>query len=460
MSAWGDVNVPCRPETFDRLLDKASGFLQAPRRLRLRRLRRRRPGLPHAHPRRHGATWHALFAHTLFLRPTPASRTSPSCPQLTVVDCGALTVSPRWTEPRSEAFIGIDLKRRLVLIVGTMYAGEIKKSVFSVLNYLLPEQGVLPMHCAANMGRAGGRGPVLRPVRHGQDHALRRPAPPAHRRRRARLERPRRLQRGGRLLRQGHPPLPAGGAPDLQGHPLRVDPRERQHRPPDPGHRLPRRRRHGEHARHLSGRAHPWPRRRPAPAGIRAIVVLPHLRRVRRAAAHRAPHAGDGRLPLPVGVHVARGRHGGRRRRARADVLDVLRRALHAAGPDRLRADARGAHRPARHRGLLARQHRLDGRPVRHRPPHRHRRHPRPADGRAVGGARRCRLRAGPGVQGAGARRRARRGRRGAASPRRVVGRGRLRRAGAAAGAHVRRELPPVRGGGAGACRRRTGRAA
>jgi phosphoenolpyruvate carboxykinase (ATP) len=153
--AWGDVNVPCRPETFGWLLDKASGFL----RLRDAFVFDGYAGADPAYrmPIRvvTAAAWHGLFARTLFLPPTHEELHEPFAPQLTVVDCGALTVSPETDGSRSEAFIGIDLARRLVLILGTMYGGEIKKSVFTVLNYLLPELGVLPMHCAANMGRGG-----------------------------------------------------------------------------------------------------------------------------------------------------------------------------------------------------------------------------------------------------------------------------------------------------------------
>ena len=224
---WGDVNVPCRPETFDRLLDKASGFL----RLRDAFVFDGYAGADPAYrlPIRvvTAAAWHALFARTLFLPPTPEEAHEPFVPRLTVVDCGALTVSPEMDGSRSEAFIGIDLKRRLVLIVGTMYAGEIKKSIFTVLNYLLPQQGVLPMHCAANMGRRGDVALFFGLSGTGKTTLSADPAPPAHRRRRARLERPRRLQLRGRLLRQGHPPRPRTEPQIFDAIRFGSDPRER-----------------------------------------------------------------------------------------------------------------------------------------------------------------------------------------------------------------------------------------
>jgi phosphoenolpyruvate carboxykinase (ATP) len=152
---WGAVNRPCSRHVFDRLLDKAGAFL-----------RRRESfvfdGYAGADPHHRlpirvvsEATWHGLFSHTLFLQPSSVELHERFAPAITVIDCGALTASPKSDGTRSEAFVGIDLERRVVLIVGTMYAGEIKKAVFSVLNYLLPERGVLPMHCGANVGRGG-----------------------------------------------------------------------------------------------------------------------------------------------------------------------------------------------------------------------------------------------------------------------------------------------------------------
>ena len=152
---WGKVNKPCSRRVFDHLLDKAGGFLQHRESFVF-------DGYAGADPAYRlpirvlsEATWHGLFSHTLFLQPSSVELHERFAPAITVIDCGALTASPRADGARSEAFVGIDLERRIVLIVGTMYAGEIKKSVFSVLNYLLPERGVLPMHCSANVGRRG-----------------------------------------------------------------------------------------------------------------------------------------------------------------------------------------------------------------------------------------------------------------------------------------------------------------
>ena len=152
---WGAVNKPCPRRVFDHLLDKASAFLQHRESFVF-------DGYAGADPQYRApirvvseATWHGLFAHTLFLQPSSVELHERFAPAITVIDCGALTASPKSDGARSEAFVGLDLERRVVLIVGTMYGGEIKKSVFSMLNYLLPERDVLPMHCAANMGRDG-----------------------------------------------------------------------------------------------------------------------------------------------------------------------------------------------------------------------------------------------------------------------------------------------------------------
>ena len=151
---WGDVNIPCQSMLFDRLLDKARGYLHdrdlyvfdgfagAERTYRL--------------PIRVVAdtTWHALFANTLFVRPTQIELAD-FVPGFTVINCGALRASSDFDGTRSSVFVGISFTRKLVLILGSMYGGEIKKAIFSVMNYLLPQRGVLPMHCSANVGDSG-----------------------------------------------------------------------------------------------------------------------------------------------------------------------------------------------------------------------------------------------------------------------------------------------------------------
>jgi phosphoenolpyruvate carboxykinase (ATP) len=98
--------------------------------------------------------WHSLFAHNLFIRPTAGERRGFE-PDFTVMSLPSVTADPRRDGCRSETFIVVNFARRMVIIGGTRYAGEIKKSVFTALNYLLPARGVLPMHCSANVGADG-----------------------------------------------------------------------------------------------------------------------------------------------------------------------------------------------------------------------------------------------------------------------------------------------------------------
>ena len=162
--AWGGANQPCTPEFFDRQVRRVSDYL-----------RRREvyvfDGFIGADPTYRTpirvvarASWHGLFAHTLFVRPEPIDLEGFE-PAFTVIECGELPVDARPVEPDgaetgpgdrpSPVFVGICLSRRLVIILGTMYGGEMKKALFSAMNYLLPERGVLPMHCSATAGRKG-----------------------------------------------------------------------------------------------------------------------------------------------------------------------------------------------------------------------------------------------------------------------------------------------------------------
>ena len=151
---WGTVNRPMEPAVFERLMEKVKAYLQGrdlfvtdnwacadPRyRLHIRVIAEK--------------AWHTLFAQCLFLRPTAQERAG-FVPQLTIVHASGMQADPGMDGTGSETFIVLSLQRGLVVVGGTHYAGEIKKAVFAVLNYLLPRQGVFPMHCAANIGPKG-----------------------------------------------------------------------------------------------------------------------------------------------------------------------------------------------------------------------------------------------------------------------------------------------------------------
>ncbi len=98
--------------------------------------------------------WHSLFAYNMFLRLTPEELEN-AVPDFTVLHAPHLKADPVRHATSSETAIVVNFKSREVLVCGTRYAGEIKKSIFSVLNHLLPEKGVFPMHCSANVGRDG-----------------------------------------------------------------------------------------------------------------------------------------------------------------------------------------------------------------------------------------------------------------------------------------------------------------
>ena len=98
--------------------------------------------------------WHALFGRQLFLRP-PAGSLHDHVPDFTLVFAPNVSADPAEHGTNSPTCIALDFTRKVVLICGTFYAGELKKSVFTILNYLLPDRGVFPMHCSANVGADG-----------------------------------------------------------------------------------------------------------------------------------------------------------------------------------------------------------------------------------------------------------------------------------------------------------------
>ena len=150
---WGETNKAISSETFDALFARVAAFLSANELYALDTYvgADERYRLPVRIVTQYA--WQSLFSRNLFL--TPQSAPSDFEPGFTVVDAADFSAEPERDGTRSGTFILINMARKLVLIGGTRYAGEIKKSVFTLMNYLMPLRGVLPMHCSANVGAAG-----------------------------------------------------------------------------------------------------------------------------------------------------------------------------------------------------------------------------------------------------------------------------------------------------------------
>ncbi|MCX8083714.1 MAG: phosphoenolpyruvate carboxykinase (ATP) [Calditerrivibrio sp.] len=99
--------------------------------------------------------WHNLFARNMFIREYDKDKLKDFQPDFTVINVPRFHAIPEIDGTNSETFIILNLEKKVVIIGGTSYAGEIKKSIFTVMNYLLPKKGVLSMHCSANVGKKG-----------------------------------------------------------------------------------------------------------------------------------------------------------------------------------------------------------------------------------------------------------------------------------------------------------------
>src|SRR5215475_6454841 len=152
--AWGGVNAPMEPEKFDALYARVMEHLRG-RELYVQDLF---CGSDPAYrlPVRivNEYAWHNLFVRQLFIRPT-AGELRNHQPEFTVIAAPEFKADPRRDGVNSEVFILLNFMRRTILIAGTSYAGEMKKSIFSVMNFLLPPRNVFPMHCSANVGHNG-----------------------------------------------------------------------------------------------------------------------------------------------------------------------------------------------------------------------------------------------------------------------------------------------------------------
>ena len=225
---WGDVNAEISESSFERLRDKLTAHLEQADLYVVDAYAGADPEHRIAVRVISESPWHALFAKTLFIDPEPEELGAMDIDAL-VLHGPSLEASPEEDGTRSETFVVLHPTRAEVLIGGTFYAGEIKKSIFTLLNDRLPLEGVFPMHCSANVGDDGSVAVFFGLSGHRQDDVVGRSRAAPRRRRRARLGRQRRLQLRGRVLREGDPALTGGGARDLpdDAH-VRHRPRERR----------------------------------------------------------------------------------------------------------------------------------------------------------------------------------------------------------------------------------------
>jgi phosphoenolpyruvate carboxykinase (ATP) len=329
---WGDVSRPIDAEKFDRLrgrllshLEDKEVFVQdcfagadPEHRLPVRVITE--------------LAWHSLFAHNLFLRPA-AEQLAEHVPEFTIISAPGVEADPETDGTRSGTFVTVNFGKKLVLIGGTAYAGEIKKSVFTILNYLLPLKSVLSRHCSANIGEKGdvalffglsGTGKTTLST----DPERRMIGDDEH----GGTERGVFNFEGGcyaKVIR-----LSPEGEPQIYT------------------------------CTHKFGTV------------LENVVIDSATRRIdldddslTENTAHRPTFTRAGGLPLPGRLHGQGGRHRARHHRAQDHLQPLLRGSLHGAAPERLRQDAGGENRSTQDR-LLAGEHRLDGRALRGGQPH------------------------------------------------------------------------------------------
>ncbi len=152
---WGEYNRPYNPEHFTGLLNRMQSYLQG-RDVFVQDL------YAGADPENSlpiriitEKAWHSLFVRNMFLKPRNQDALKKHVPEFTIIDIPSFRANPLVDQTRSETFILANFSARLALIGGSAYGGEIKKTIFTVLNFLLPLEGVMSMHCSANIGKDG-----------------------------------------------------------------------------------------------------------------------------------------------------------------------------------------------------------------------------------------------------------------------------------------------------------------
>lgn len=149
---WGNINKPISPANFDRLHSKMLGYLEE----RKVYVRDAYAGADKTHRLKlrviNTMAWHNLFCFNMFIRPEEYKLPDFE-PNFTIICCPEFEADPETDGTRQNNFAIINFTKRMILIGGTQYSGEMKKGIFSVMNFLLPtNDNVLPMHCSANMG--------------------------------------------------------------------------------------------------------------------------------------------------------------------------------------------------------------------------------------------------------------------------------------------------------------------
>ncbi len=152
---WGDVNQPFSPEHFETLLADVRQYLDEREELFVQDLycganATHRLSVRYVSPN----AWHMAFVRNMFIRPELADLAA-FAPNFTVLHAPEYQADPARHGTRTGTFIVLNLARRMILIGGTRYAGELKKAMFTVMNYYMPKTGVLSMHCSANIGHHG-----------------------------------------------------------------------------------------------------------------------------------------------------------------------------------------------------------------------------------------------------------------------------------------------------------------
>ncbi len=155
---WGNINKPISPENFEKLYQKVLSYYQGKGEVFVRDVYAGADETYRLNCRFVNVrAYHNLFIHNMFLAPTEEDRKNFK-PDFVVLQCPELKGDEKIDGIRPEGggtFIVVNFAKRIIIIGGTEYSGEMKKGIFGVLNYMLPERGIMPMHCSANIGDDG-----------------------------------------------------------------------------------------------------------------------------------------------------------------------------------------------------------------------------------------------------------------------------------------------------------------